>query len=86
MRTENDWRLTNQLSYFNGSKLVWRRYVPHSTTWKHDHCEFCWATFMNDESPEVLIEGWCTPNEYRWVCPTCFEDFADLFEWVVEIK
>ena len=80
MREEGDWRLTNQLSYFKGATLSWQRYRP-TDRWEHDHCEFCWIKFRDDEDPEILREGYATPDGYRWVCQTCFEDFKDLFEW-----
>jgi len=30
---------------------------------------------------DILTEGYCTEDEYRWVCGTCFEDFRERFEW-----
>jgi hypothetical protein len=86
MREENDWRLTNQLSYFKGATLVWRRYSRPSEAWEHDHCEFCWAKFMDEDHPEILREGYTTHDEYRWVCQSCFNDFRDLFEWTVSTQ
>ncbi len=84
MREENDWRLTNQLSYLKGAALAWRAYSPSSETWEHDHCVFCWIKFMPGNQPGVLREGYATPDQYRWVCKTCFDDFRDLFEWQVQ--
>ncbi len=81
MREENDWRLTNQLSYLKGAALAWRTYSPPSENWEHDHCEFCWAKFSAAGQPDVFREGYNTADEYRWVCKTCFDDFKDLFEW-----
>jgi hypothetical protein len=40
-----------------------------------------------EEHPEVLAEGYTTTDEhsqgaeYHWVCPRCFEDFAEEFHW-----
>ncbi len=68
--------------------------------WDHDHCEFCWAKFMEpgsseearryvEEDPDVFTEGYAATEEhpnglrYHWVCPRCFDDFADRFGWAV---
>ncbi len=84
MREKNDWRLTNQLAYLQGAVLSWRRYSPRpGDSWEHDHCAFCWAKFRAEEDPEILHEGYATPDEYHWVCKTCFEDFRELFEWKI---
>lgn len=81
MREENDWRLTNQLSYLGGAVLSRRVYSQPSERWDHDHCSFCWAKFMGKDAPEIQREGYATQDEYYWVCLTCFEDFRDLFDW-----
>ena len=81
MREPNDWRLTNQLSYMKGAALGSRRYSAFRPGWEHDHCEFCHAEFAERDAPGVLREGYATPDEYRWVCATCFEDFRELFQW-----
>ena len=83
MGETTDWRLQNQLSYFKGAELVWRVYRPTGPDWKHDHCEFCWAEFAERDEPTVLHSGYSTPDEYRWVCRNCFEDFRELFCWQV---
>ena len=83
MREPNDWRLINQLTYFTGVELGWRRYRVFREGWDHDHCEFCWAKFAEREDSEVLHEGYATPDELKWVCGPCFEDFKDLFGWIV---
>lgn len=39
------------------------------------------------EHPDVLTEGYTTTGEHRdgadwhWVCPQCFDDFAEEFGW-----
>ena len=83
MREENDWRLTNQEQYLKGVSLWWKKYAPDSDSWEHDHCEFCWAKFMAEASPDVLQEGYATEDNYHWICEQCFEDFKDLFQWKV---
>jgi hypothetical protein len=47
MREPNDWRLTNQLNYFKGVDLAWRRYRAYREGWEHDHCEFCFSEFAH---------------------------------------
>lgn len=83
MREPNDWRLTNQLTYFRGVELVWRRYRAFREGWEHDHCEFCWSKLQEGEDAQTLHEGYATLDEMRWLCLSCFLDFRDLFEWRV---
>ena len=41
------------------------------------------------QHPEVLTEGYATTSDhlrgvdYYWICPECFTDFAEEFEWLV---
>jgi hypothetical protein len=86
MRETNDWRLTNQERYLKGVALRWQPYSPASPGNDHDHCEFCFAKFMHNGGPDTLVEGFATSDRYRWICKTCFDDFADLFEWQVSPK
>ncbi len=82
--SDDDWRLQGQERYLQGAALHparWRRPRPE---WDHDHCEFCWAKFMEEELPGVLHYGYTTVDHYRWVCEACFEDFRDRFAWRVE--
>ena len=69
MSDDEDWRLRGQEDYLQGATLVLRRYKAWSEDWEHDHCEFCWAKFMDPlfspehaqfiaEHPDVLIEGY----------------------------
>jgi hypothetical protein len=81
--TENDWRLQGQERYLTGITLIrrtWHQSRPH---WDHDHCEFCWAKFAASDGPDILREGWTTPDEYRWICDVCFADYRDRFAWRV---
>ena len=94
----SDWRLTGQERYLSGAVWVRKGYRAPSARWEHDHCAFCWAKFMDpdfspehrrfvEEHPEVLTVGYTTVvDEARgdhWVCPTCFDDFAERFGWRV---
>jgi hypothetical protein len=83
--SESDWRLQGQEAYLTGVQLTWRPYRPSRTNpnWEHDHCEFCWAKFMMDDAPDVLKAGYCTLDEYRWICKGCFDDFRVRFQWRV---
>jgi hypothetical protein len=80
-----DWRIQGQERYLTGAVLTLRPYRRYSENpdWDHDHCEFCWAKFMVEDLPEVLHEGYCTLDEYRWICSTCFADFRERFVWTV---
>ncbi|MDX6514525.1 MAG: hypothetical protein QOH73_191 [Gaiellaceae bacterium] len=94
-----DWRLTTQEEYLGAASFVRKPYSAWTETWDHDHCEFCWAKFMEAGSPAVephpphdsaLTEGYAAigtgpkgENDYHWVCETCFEDFRERFGWVV---
>jgi hypothetical protein len=81
MREEDDWRLQGQEEYLKGIRLFRKKYTRHSESWDHDHCEFCWAKFSEEDYAEALHEGYATEDDYRWVCEQCFEDFKDLFDW-----
>jgi hypothetical protein len=81
--SEKDWRLQGQEKCLTGITLTRRRWRQSRPRWDHDHCEFCWATFAAVDGPDILQEGWMTPDEYRWVCDQCFEDFRDRFMWKI---
>ena len=83
MVNDDDWRLMGQENYLKGVKLSFQTYRRRRPDWDHDHCEFCSAKFMEDDLPDALREGYTTDNQYHWVCPTCFEDFKDRFEWAL---
>ena len=78
-----DWRLQGQEKYLAGAELCRREYRPYSrkSDWDHDHCEFCSAKFTVEDLPDALHDGYCTPDEYRWICVECFEDFKEMFGW-----
>ena len=74
-----------QEHYLTGAMLVRRQYrrPQRNPNWNHDHCEFCWAKFMDEDFPNVLREGYCTEDEYRWICEQCFTDFREQFGWSI---
>lgn len=47
----------------------------------HEHCAFCWTTIS--EYSGDLHEGYCTLDEYTWICPECYEDFKEDFHWTL---
>lgn len=83
MVASDDWRRRGQEAYLKGVTLQRKRYTRHSDTWDHDHCEFCWAKFMEAENSEFLTEGYATQGSERWICHKCFEDFQSEFRWTV---
>jgi hypothetical protein len=82
---EADWRLQGQERYLTRAQLVRRTYRRSRTSvdWDHDHCEFCGTKFMVEDVPDVLHEGYCTLDEYRWICERCFGHFRAQFLWEV---
>ena len=78
---KDDWRIMGQEKYLTGVKLWFKQYKKYSERWDHDHCAFCFEKFY--EQPGFLHQGYCTENEYHWICENCFNDFKDMFNWVV---
>ena len=83
MIEKDDWRLTNQEEYLKGVTLQWKTYSKYRPGWEHDHCEFCFAKFMEPGEEDTLHEGYATEDNDHWVCEKCFEDFKDMFKWKV---
>jgi len=80
MISKDDWRLTSQENYLKSVELIKSFYKPKGNN-DHTHCCFCWEKFMEDEG--FLHEGYCTLDRYHWICPTCFNDFKEMFNWEV---
>jgi hypothetical protein len=79
----DDWRRRGQEKFLAGKKLVFHcPFKKYSEQWDHEHCRFCWATIS--ESAEDMNEGYATEDERCWVCPECFEDFKNEFQWTVD--
>jgi hypothetical protein len=85
MIDKSDWRLQGQERYLKAAVLVHRKYrrYPKNTAWDHDHCEFCFTTFMIEDYPDVLHVGYATEDDRHWICENCFRDFKDMFDWKV---
>ena len=80
-----DWRIRNQATYLFGVELNFIPYRAPSATWDHDHCEFCWAKFAEWDGEGILKEGYNTQDARDWICPRCFADFKELFNWSVRV-
>jgi hypothetical protein len=93
MSDEDDWRLGRQERYLQPARLCWKRYSRWSDEWDHDHCAFCWARFVALDDPQKgpndLSEGYAVlsnghfPDDYLWICATCYADFRGMFDWEV---
>ena len=75
---KQDWRLTNQMNYLFQKKLLKQKYKPFREEWNHDHCEFC-----SQRIDSSLPYAYTTEDNYYWICPECYCDFKDMFEWDV---
>ena len=75
----SDWRLTNQEKYLKNKVLILKDYKNRTTSTDHDHCEFCFDKFSEEE--QDIHRGYCTVDNYHWICPYCYEDFKELFQW-----
>lgn len=65
------------------AKLKWRAWKMPKPTWDHDHCEFCWAKFMEPGNPDTLPEGYWVEAQDAWICKECFEKRRGDHHWVV---
>ena len=77
---QKDWRLTNQMNYLYRATLKKVDFKGTATN-DHEHCEFCWEKFGVNEG--LQKSGYCTLDEYHWICEQCFQDFQEQFEWKV---
>jgi hypothetical protein len=86
---KSDWRLTNQEKFLKGVPLRMSRFKVRSghPEWDHEHCDFCWAKIVEEKSKkdgdDLLVEAYATENRSHWVCPKCFEDFREMFQWKI---
>ena len=81
MIESNDWRLSGQKEILFKKTLYFRTWKAPRPEWDHDHCAFCWAKFS--DVPDTLHEGYATEDERHWICPACYNDFKEMFQWVV---
>jgi len=76
-----------------GAAFRRKRYYRWSERWDHDHCEFCWRTFVasagEEPLPGTLNEGYAQvahgrfPDDYDWVCAECFDRLHEKAGWNV---
>ncbi len=78
----NDWRLHGQERYLRRVPLQFVAWSSVRAEWDHDHCEFCGAKFAGPALADTLHEGYTTSDLDRWICPKCFADFRERFEWI----
>lgn len=78
MRTENDWRLLNQVEHLQGQSIdktdaeTLSLHLPALT-----ECVFCWRKITVDP-----WDFWYLPIDHSCViCATCYNDFATHFHW-----
>lgn len=84
MLADDDWRVHGQERYMMDLVFHWETYRKPSAEWDHDHCDFCWAKFMEEDYPDVLHEGYTAEDGLRWVCKQCFDDFKERFRFRVQ--
>ena len=77
----NDWRINDHQKYLHGIALK-KTTFKESAKNDHEHCELCWEKFSNNDGD--AHEGYCTLNNYYWICEECFKDFCDLFNWTIQ--
>lgn len=91
--SDSDWRLAGQENWLQGIrlKLVEFRKREGREDWDHEHCEFCWQKIVERADvvkydAEVICEAYCDEVGCRWICPTCFRDFQERFDWQLTEK
>lgn len=73
----DDWRFMGQDKYLEGITLKFCNF--DSKFREHDHCEFCFEKF--GDGAEDLHQGYCSLDNYHWICENCYNDFKDYFNW-----
>ncbi len=79
MVSEDDWRIRRQGDYLKGKTFYFHEFAQWSDTWDHEHCEFCWRSFSDQDGDEH--NGYSTLDDFTWVCPQCFNDFKDVYSF-----
>jgi hypothetical protein len=95
MSHDDDWRLEGwDEQDVSGLTVVRRRFRARFPN-DHEHCEFCWAKFMDENDPphpedthvifhegyEIVPEWGATQGVRSWICDQCFRDFHERFAW-----
>lgn len=83
MIEENDWRLSmGQGEGMKDREFQYKEFVKPSESWDHEHCVFCFHTFMENPQgqKDCSKQGYCsTDGRQDWVCDECFNDFKEMF-------
>jgi hypothetical protein len=58
----DDWRRTGQEEYLTGVRLTWKRFQAYSGNWDHEHCEFCWKKFLDENYAPWMREALSSPS------------------------
>lgn len=81
MVPKDDWRRTWQDIIPRGAVFHYvAQYVPPRPDWDHEHCELCFEKIGTGG----IAGGYATADEYRWLCPVCWRDFHEEFDWTLE--
>ncbi len=59
-----DWRRMGQESYLSGLAFTWKRYQAYSGNWEHEHCRFCWKTFLDPHYSRWAREALATASDH----------------------
>ena len=80
----NDWRLMGQQTWLAGRDLQWHQWSPYRPGWDHDHCAFCHVEIAATADHPAFTAGYVTADDrYTWICPPCYDDFHEQFQWHV---
>jgi hypothetical protein len=92
MVIRDDWPAFNLegQDHLKGVRFERKAYRAYSPEWDHDHCAACWVRLAEPElgCTDAVHEGYATCDdfirgaEYEWVCPACFEAFAERMAWI----
>ena len=79
---ENDWRNMGQIDYLYRKQLKFVAYLKKFGD--HEHCEFC-SEKISYFSGILNMGYYSVDTKYKyWICPKCYEDFKDIFQWSLE--
>jgi len=81
MNDESRTQKIERIKRLKGKPFCFRKYTRYSEDWDHDHCEVCWAKFMEFGSCDTHAEGYCTEDSRHWVCAPCFADLKNDMGW-----
>jgi hypothetical protein len=80
----DDWRLMGQQTWLAGRNLQRRQWTAYRPGWDHNHCAFCHAEIAATADHADFTAGYVTADDqYTWICPPCFDDFREQFQWNV---